>query len=110
MEDLGRLYIIPKFNKEGEVTKTHFARVAPCQFGTAIEKLCLPNIAIWLHNCECPAKCNGECDGTVAHQDWAESWDEFFNEVTCETCLRIARFGYKRNIQAGQLSLQEAMI
>lgn len=96
-----KLYIIPRFDKNGEVVKTHLARVTPFQFGRIlpyIEMLCLPNIPIMLHNCECPAKCNGDCDGIEADIKWAEYWDVSFNEVTCPTCLRIARWGYKNKI------------
>ena len=89
------LYIIPHFDKHGKVIKTHLARASN---GSIIEMLCLPNMYIWLHNCECPTKCtDGDC-GTEATTDFAEHWDSYFNEVTCQTCLRIARWGYKRNI------------
>lgn len=111
-----QLYIIPYFKKDKlakthlklaktHLARTHLARVYPFAFGQLhpeIEKLCLPNLPIWLHNCECPEKCTGECDGIAADTEWAEYWDEFFNKVTCETCLRIARYGYKRKINDKQ--------
>lgn len=96
-----RLYIIPYFDKHDKLIKTHLARACPSQFGRTepdIEKLCLPNIPIWLHNCDCPAKCNGDDCGVEADTRFAEYWDSFFNEVTCQTCLRIARYGHKRKL------------
>lgn len=89
-----RLYIIPHF-KDDKVVKTHLAK-GDSQW---LETLCLPNIGIWLHNCECPTKCSDEDCGTEADIKWAEYWDGFFNEVTCQTCLRIARDGHQRKRQ-----------
>ncbi len=91
-----QLYIIPHF-KDDKLVKTHLARTYPFSFGSLnpdIEMLCLRNIPIWLHNCECPTKCNGDCEGRPADVEWAEYWDKFFNEVTCKTCLHIAKNGF----------------
>lgn len=98
------LYIIPRFNKKGEVVKTHLARASRVFLfldgnNPVIEKLCLRNVPILLCTCGCFAKC--DCDGTEARLDWAEYWDKYFNEVSCPTCLKIARDGYGH----GQLAM-----
>jgi hypothetical protein len=58
------------------------------KFERTIHTLCLPNIPIFCYH-SCEAKKEG--DGYEAGREEAEVWDEYFNEVSCPTCLKRAR-------------------
>jgi len=79
----GRLYFIGNI---GSGKHKHLARKHP--FDDTIETLCLPNIPI-----VCAWSCEAKKEGDMfpAGVTEAEQWDEYYNEVTCPTCLKRAR-------------------
>lgn len=91
-------YIVPgKFlgiENGQEKYKTHLAYISDCStaWGDTVYLLCLPNIPVMMCNCGsyCPTKHDPDC-GVEADENWAKQWDECFNEVTCEACLRRAK-------------------